>query len=82
MTANERIELLLREARETLADIPPVRDIPEENVKAAVAGEFGAYSEENALRYIVFLAEILDRLERGVDNILHSGVVSRDGDED
>ena len=81
MTANERMELLLCEARETLTDIPPVRDIPVEIVKDAVAREFGAYSEENALRYIVLLAEILERFERGMDNFIHSGQNARAADD-
>ena len=71
MKANDRIEQLLISARETIADIPPVTDVPRGNVEGVIKDEYGTYSEENALRYILCLAEIIDRMERGIDNLLH-----------
>ena len=81
MKANDRIEQLLIKARETIADIPPVTEVRRGNVEGVIADEYGTYSEENALRYIVCLSEIIDRMERGIDNLLHGAEDAGDAAE-
>lgn len=69
MTVNERLEVLLNKARETLADIPPSEKCNPEIIKNVIADEYGVYTPENALLYIADLASLIDRMELALEHV-------------